>query len=76
MINTNKVKFATQADSEILKALREMAAKEGRQLQILVDEAFREYLTRKQNMQPRQHVMAALDASLLKYDELYRELAK
>ena len=32
-------KFATQVNSEILKAVRTLAEKEGRQLQALVDEA-------------------------------------
>ena len=37
-----KVKFATQADPEVLTALRKIAGDEGRQLQALVDEALRE----------------------------------
>lgn len=72
----SKVKFATQADPALLETMRQMAAAEGRQLQALVDEAFREYVERKQNPKPRAHVMQALDESLLQYDELYRELAK
>lgn len=71
-----KVKFATQADPELLDILRQMASLEGRQLQALVDEALREYVERKRGNAPRKHVMQALDASLLEYDELYRKLAK
>ena len=41
-----KVKFATQADPEVLAALRKLAEAEGRQLQALVDEALREYIDR------------------------------
>ena len=76
-MNTHqKVKFATQADAQLLETLRAMAQTEGRQLQALVDEALREYVTRKQGLTPREHVMRALDASLLQYEDLYRELAK
>lgn len=71
-----KVKFATQADPQILEILRGMAKVEGRQLQALVNDALQEYVIRKQNQTPRPHVMRALDESLLQYDELYKELAK
>lgn len=71
-----KVKFATQADPELLSALRTMAAVEGRQLQALVDEALRGYLERRQARTPRKQVMDALEASLVQYDELYRKLAQ
>lgn len=73
---TKKVKFATQADPEILAALRKMAVDEGRQLQALVDEALREYVERKNGASPRKHVMQALQASVTEYDRLYRDLSK
>lgn len=75
-INTQKVKFATQADPQILSVLRGMAQTEGRQLQALIDEALREYVERKQGSVPRRRVMSALDDSLLQYDDLYRKLAE
>lgn len=71
-----KVKFATQADPEILETLRAMAAEEGRQIQALLDEALREYIERKQDGKPRKHVLEALAASMAQYDALYRELSK
>ena len=71
-----KVKFATQADPELLAALRQIAGHEGRQLQSLVDEALREYVERKQRKAPRKHIMQALQASLGQFDALYRELSK
>ena len=71
-----KVKFATQADPEILASLRSMAAQEGRQLQSLVDEALRDYVDRKQGNAPRRKVVDALQASMAQYGALYRELAK
>ena len=71
-----KVKFATQADPDVLSELRKLAGEEGKQLQTLVDEALREYLERKRGTAPRKHVVQALQASLAQYDSLYRELAK
>lgn len=78
-INTGKspkVKFATQADPEVLETLRNMAANEGRQIQALVDEALRDYIERKQGEKPRRHVLQAFQNSVAKYDGLYKELAK
>ena len=75
-VESQKVKFATQADPQLLGVLRGMAQAEGRQLQALIDEALREYVGRKQGSPPRRHVLSALDESLLQYDDLYRKLAK
>lgn len=71
-----KVKFATQADPEVLDQLRGMALQEGRQIQALVDEALREYIDRKSGNAPRDHVMNALRKSMEQYGELYKELAQ
>ena len=75
-MSVQKVKFATQADPEILSALRGMAKDEGRQLQALINEALCEYVERKQSSSPRKHVMKALDESLVQYDKLYQKLAQ
>ena len=71
-----KVKFASQADPELLDGFKALARKEGRQFQALLDEAMREYLERKQTGQARKHVIAAYEESLVKFDKLYAELAK
>jgi len=75
-VEQKKVKFATQADPDVLAALRKIAGQEGRQLQALVDEALRDYIAQKQGSAPRRRVMQALHESLTQYDSLYRELAK
>jgi hypothetical protein len=75
-LKSQKVKFATQADSQVLETLRILAAKEGRQIQALVDEALRDYIERKQGETPRKHVLQAFHASMVKYDSLYKKLAK
>lgn len=71
-----KVKFATQADPDVLAALRAVAAREGRQLQSLVDEALRDFLERRQGRKSRPRLADALEASLAQYDTLYRRLAR
>lgn len=73
---TARVKFATQADPEVLETLRNMAARDGRQIQALVDEALRDYIERRQGEKPRRHVLQAFRNSVARYDGLYRELSK
>lgn len=69
-------KFATQVDSEILATIRDLAQKEGRQLQALVDEALADLIEKRKNTRPRAHVMATYLASHDKYGELYKKLAE
>ena len=69
-------KFATQVSSEILATIRAIAQKEGRQIQVLVDEALADLIEKRKNTRPRQHVMAAYLGSHDKYSELYKKLAK
>lgn len=72
----SKIKFASQADPHLLAGFKDLARKEGRQFQSLLDEAMREYLERKQTGRARRHVIAAYEESLVKFDKLYAELAK
>lgn len=69
-------KFATQADPKVLKDLKAIAAAEGRQFQTVVEEAFAEYIARKQGNRPRPDVMAHFKATVARNVELYRKLAK
>ena len=69
-------KFATQADPKVLKDLKAIAAAEGRQFQAVVEEAFAEYIARKQGNRPRPDVMAHFKATVARNAELYRKLAK
>ena len=69
-------KFATQADAKVLAQIREIASKEGKQLQAVVDEALRDYVEKKKNGTPRPQVLTAFGESLAEYDALYKELAK
>jgi hypothetical protein len=69
-------KFSSQAEAEILEAMQEIAAREGRQFQAVLGEAMREYLGRKRQQAPRRNVLEAFRDSLAEHDELYRSLAK
>lgn len=72
----NKVKFATQVDSETLETVRELARAEGRHIQALVDEALRDLIEKRTQSRPRSHVMAAYQSSHEKYASLYKKLAE
>lgn len=69
-------KFATQADPKVLDEVREIAAREGKQLQTVIDEALRDFIEKRKRGKPRPEVMTAFGESLAQYDSLYRELAK
>ena len=69
-------KFATQVNADILAAVRGLAEKEGRQLQVLVEEALADLVEKYKNARPRPHVLAAYLASHEKYGPLYKKLAE
>ena len=69
-------KFATQVNSEILADVRSIAEKEGRQLQVIIEEAFADLIEKRKNLKPRQHVMNGYISSHDKFSELYKKLAK
>jgi hypothetical protein len=75
-MSQTREKFATQVNAEILAAVRALAAKEGRQLQALVDEALADLIEKRKQTRPRPHVLAAYLASHEKYGELYKKLAQ
>ena len=68
--------FASQADPEVLAAMREAAAGEGRQLQAVIEDAMREYLERRATDRPRPQVVQALAESTAEFDSLYARLAQ
>lgn len=69
-------KFATQADPEVLDEVRAIAAKQGKQLQSVIDEALRDFVDKHKRGKPRPEVLTAFGESLAEYDVLYRKLAK
>jgi hypothetical protein len=59
-----------------LSALRDIAQHEGRQLQVLVEEALFDLIAKRQQAQPRANVMAAYETSHDRYASLYKKLAE
>jgi predicted transcriptional regulator len=69
-------KFATQVDSEILRSVRDLARSEGRQIQVLIDEALADLIEKRKGVRPRANVMAAYQASHDRFAPLYKKLAE
>ena len=69
-------KFATQADPKVLEEVRAIAAREGKQLQSVIDEALRDFIEKRKRGRPRPEVLTALGESIAEFDALYRDLAK
>lgn len=76
MTSQTREKFATQVDSEILSTLRDLAKREGRQLQTLVDEALTDLIEKRKHGKPRASVMAVYQASHETFAPLYKKLAE
>jgi predicted transcriptional regulator len=69
-------KFATQVDAQLLAEVRELARSEGRQIQVLVEEALADLIEKRKQEKPRAHVMAAYQASHGRFGSLYKKLAE
>ena len=69
-------KFSSQADHDLLAALRDLASKEGRHFQAVLEDAIREYVDNKARGRVRPEVMAHFRASLEKNRRLYELLAQ
>lgn len=76
MSTATREKFSSQAAPEVLAALREIARKQGRQFQAVLDDALRDYIDRQRQARPRRHVLTAFADSVQEFEALYRELAK
>lgn len=69
-------KFSAQADETLLVEIKEIAKKEGKQFQVIINEAFEDLVEKRKQTKPRKHVMAIFEQSLEELDGLYKELAK
>jgi len=69
-------KIATQMDSALLAELRALAKTEGRQIQVLIEEAVEGLLEERKHAKARSHVMTAYRASHKRYGSVYDKLAK
>ena len=63
-------KFSSQASPELLAALREIAHKEGRHFQVVLEDAMREYIESKARGKVRPEVMAHYRASVERHHRL------
>ncbi len=68
--------FATQVNSEIISAVRRLADEEGREFEVLVEEALADLLEKRKRAVPRAHVVDAYLASHEEYGPLYKKLAE
>lgn len=69
-------KFSSQADPEVLSALREIAREDGRQFQAVLEEAMREYIEQRRDARPRPAAMAHFRASVERNRRLGELLAR
>lgn len=75
MANSMK-KFSAQADINLLYEVKEIAKNEGKQFQVIINEAFQDLVEKKKQTKPRKNVMSIFEQSLYEFDELYKDLAK
>ena len=69
-------KFSSQASPELLAAMREIARREGRQFQTVLEDALQEYIENRSREKPRSTVMAHFQASVERNRRLGELLAK
>ena len=69
-------KFSSQAAPELLSAMREIARKEGRHFQAVLEDAMQTYIENKARERVRPEVMAHFQASLEKNRRLGELLGK
>ena len=69
-------KFSSQVAPELLAAVREIARKEGRHFQTVLEEAMREYIENRAQGKLRASVTAHFQASVKKNRHLGEMLAK
>ena len=69
-------KFSSQVDPELLEGMREIARKEGRQFQAVLEEAMAGYIESKAGERVRPEVMALYRASVERHRRLYELLAE
>ena len=72
----SREKFSSQASPELLKTIRDIARKEGRQFQAVLEDALREYIGSKEQRKVRPEVMAHYRASVEKNRRLAELMAQ
>ena len=76
MAARSREKFAIQVNAELLAAVRDLARSEGRQVQVLVEEALADLFEKRKQEKPRASVMALYHTSHQTFGPLYKKLAE
>lgn len=72
----HREKFATQMDAALLADLRELARNEGRQIQVLLEEAVTKLLNERDSGDARTRAESLHEAAIEKYSSVFETLAK
>ena len=72
----HREKFSSQADPELLAALRELARSDGRRFNAVLEDAIRDYIAAHLEHDPRPSVMAHFRASVEENHRLGELLAR
>ena len=75
-MNMPREKFSSQVAPELLGTMREIARKEGRHFQAVLEEAMREYIDNRTREKPRAKVIAHFQASVERHRRLGEMLAR
>ena len=71
-----KENLTIQIDKELAAKIGALAEQEGTSIHELVNEALRDFIRKKSQNVPRQHVMEALNSSVAKHNSLYKRLSQ
>ena len=75
-MTTKRERFSSQANADLLAALRSIAKQEGRPFQDVLEDAIRAYVEARARERPRASVMRHFEASLAKNRQLGKLLVK
>lgn len=68
--------FSGEISAALLAELQSSAEKEGRDIQLLIDEAIAAFIEKRKNPSVRDHVMATYEATHKDFDKVYKKLAE
>ena len=73
---TPRQKFSSQADPDLLAAMRQIARNDGRHFQAVLEDAMQTYIESRASQRVRPEVMAHYRASVERHRLLYELLAR
>ena len=75
-MSTPREKFSSQADPDLLAAMRQLARNDGRHFQAVLEDAMSNYIESRAQQKVRPEVMAHYRASVERHRLLYELLAR